>query len=83
MIYTLTVAATQEVAEHLRSHGHAVAAYSGQTEATERLALEQDLLAGRLKALVAAGALGMGFNATLGFHGQPQGAWSRWPTTSR
>ena len=37
IIYTLTVAATQEVAEHLRSHGHAVAAYSGQTEATERL----------------------------------------------
>ena len=67
IIYTLTVAATQEVAEHLRSHGHAVAAYSGQTEATERLALEQDLLAGRLKALVATSALGMGFDARLGF----------------
>ena len=67
IIYTLTVAATQEVAEHLRSHGHAVAAYSGQTEATERLSLEQDLLAGRLKALVATSALGMGFDARLGF----------------
>jgi ATP-dependent DNA helicase RecQ len=67
IIYTLTVAATQEVAEHLRSHGHAVAAYSGQTEATERLALEQDLLAGRYKALVATSALGMGFDARLGF----------------
>ena len=67
IIYTLTVAATQEVAEHLRSHGHAVAAYSGQTEATERLALEQDLLSGRLKALVATSALGMGFDARLGF----------------
>ncbi|MCW2761700.1 MAG: ATP-dependent helicase RecQ [Marmoricola sp.] len=67
IIYTLTVAATQEIAEHLRSHGHAVAAYSGQTEATERLALEQDLLAGRLKALVATSALGMGFDARLGF----------------
>ena len=67
IIYTLTVAATQEVAEHLRSHGHAVAAYSGQTEATERLALEQDLLAGRLKALVATSALGMGFDSRLGF----------------
>ncbi len=67
IIYTLTVAATQEVAEHLRSHGHSVAAYSGQTEATERLALEQDLLAGRLKALVATSALGMGFDARLGF----------------
>ena len=39
----LTVAATQEVAEHLRKHGHAVAAYSGQTETTERQGLEQDL----------------------------------------
>ena len=67
IIYTLTVAATQEVAEHLRAHGHAVAAYSGQTEATERLALEQDLLSGRLKALVATSALGMGFDARLGF----------------
>ncbi len=67
IIYTLTVAATQEIAEHLRSHGHAVAAYSGQTEATERLSLEQDLLAGRLKALVATSALGMGFDARLGF----------------
>ena len=67
IVYTLTVAATQEVAEHLRAHGHAVAAYSGQTETTERLALEQDLLAGRLKALVATSALGMGFDARLGF----------------
>ncbi len=67
IIYTLTVAATAEVAEHLRARGHAVAAYSGQTEATERLALEQDLLAGRLKALVATSALGMGFDARLGF----------------
>jgi ATP-dependent DNA helicase RecQ len=67
IIYTLTVAATQEVAEHLRSRGHQVAAYSGQTEATERLSLEQDLLGGRLKALVATSALGMGFDARLGF----------------
>src|SRR3954466_1993290 len=36
IIYTLTVAATQEVAEHLRSRGHNVAAYSGQTETPER-----------------------------------------------
>ncbi|MBO9522781.1 MAG: RecQ family ATP-dependent DNA helicase [Nocardioidaceae bacterium] len=67
IIYTLTVAATQEIAGYLRDRGHAVAAYSGQTEPTERLALEQDLLAGRLKALVATSALGMGFDATLGF----------------
>ena len=61
------MAATQEIAEHLRSRGHQVAAYSGQTESTERLSLEQDLLAGRLKALVATSALGMGFDARLGF----------------
>ena len=67
IVYTLTVAATQEVAEHLRARGHAVAAYSGQTETTERQSLEQDLLAGRLKALVATSALGMGFDARLGF----------------
>ena len=67
IIYCLTVAATQEVAEQLRARGHAVAAYSGQTEPTERQALEADLLAGRVKALVATSALGMGFDARLGF----------------
>jgi len=67
IVYCLTVAATQEVADYLKSRGHAVAAYSGQTETTERLALEEDLLAGRIKALVATSALGMGFDASLGF----------------
>jgi ATP-dependent DNA helicase RecQ len=67
IIYTLTVAATQEIAGFLRDRGHAVAADSGQTEPTERLSLEQDLLSGRLKALVATSALGMGFDARLGF----------------
>ncbi len=67
IVYCLTVAATQEVADYLRSRGHAVAAYSGQTDPTERLSLEDDLVAGRVKALVATSALGMGFDATLGF----------------
>ncbi|MFC4785788.1 RecQ family ATP-dependent DNA helicase [Nocardioides sp. MAHUQ-72] len=67
IIYCLTVAATQEIADYLRSRGHDVAAYSGQTDPTERHALEQDLGAGRVKALVATSALGMGFDATLGF----------------
>ena len=67
IVYCLTVAATQEIADYLRSRGHDVAAYSGQTETTERQALEQDLVAGRVKALVATSALGMGFDATLGF----------------
>ena len=67
IVYCLTVAATQEVADYLRSRGHDVAAYSGATEPEERLRLEADLVAGRLKALIATSALGMGFDATLGF----------------
>jgi ATP-dependent DNA helicase RecQ len=67
IVYCLTVAATQEVAGYLRSRGHDVHAYSGQTDPTERTALEGDLAASRVKALVATSALGMGFDATLGF----------------
>jgi ATP-dependent DNA helicase RecQ len=68
IIYTLTVAATQRVASHLREHGHAVAAYSGQTDGDERERAENDLLANRVKALVATSALGMGFDkADMGF----------------
>ncbi len=67
IVYCLTVAATQEVADYLRSRGHDVHAYSGQTEPTERMALEAQLAAGEVKALVATSALGMGFDATLGF----------------
>jgi len=39
-----------------------VAAYSGKTDPTERAQAEDDLLAGRVKALVATSALGMGFD---------------------
>src|SRR3954447_14076149 len=67
IVYCLTVAATQQVADYLRARGHDVAAYSGQTETTERQALEDALASGRVKALVATSALGMGFDATLGF----------------
>ncbi len=67
IVYCLTVAATQEVADYLRSRGHDVAAYSGQTEPTERLGLEEALATGSIKALIATSALGMGFDATLGF----------------
>jgi ATP-dependent DNA helicase RecQ len=45
-----------------------VAAYTGATEAAEREQLEADLLANRVKALVATSALGMGFDKPdLGF----------------
>ncbi|HEX8304253.1 MAG TPA: RecQ family ATP-dependent DNA helicase [Jatrophihabitans sp.] len=68
IIYTLTVAAAHEVAGYLRERGHPVAAYSGQTEQTERLGAEDDLINNRVKALVATSALGMGFDKPdLGF----------------
>src|SRR5215471_472126 len=68
IVYALTVAATQQVAEHLRGRGYPVVAYSGQTDGDERERIEDDLLANRVKAVVATSALGMGFDkADLGF----------------
>jgi ATP-dependent DNA helicase RecQ len=68
IVYTLTVAAAEEVAGFLRERGYPVAAYSGRTDAAERAAAEADLLANRVKALVATSALGMGFDKPdLGF----------------
>jgi ATP-dependent DNA helicase RecQ len=68
IIYTLTVAAANDIAALLRDRGHEVAAYSGQTEQAERLQAERDLLDNKLKALVATSALGMGFDKPdLGF----------------
>jgi ATP-dependent DNA helicase RecQ len=68
IVYTLTVAATDEVADYLRQSGHRVASYSGRTEDAEREQAEQDLLHNRVKALVATSALGMGFDKPdLGF----------------
>jgi ATP-dependent DNA helicase RecQ len=62
IVYTLTVAAAYETAAFLRDQGIAVAAYSGRDEAAQRLQAEDDLLANRVKALVATSALGMGFD---------------------
>ena len=68
IVYTLTVAQAEEVATYLRAAGHPVASYSGRTETAERQAAEDDLLANRVKALVATSALGMGFDKPdLGF----------------
>ena len=68
IVYTLTISAAEEVAEFLRGRGHPVAAYTGKTDPEERLAAEADLLANRVKALVATSALGMGFDKPdLGF----------------
>ncbi|NIH81717.1 ATP-dependent DNA helicase RecQ [Amycolatopsis viridis] len=68
IIYTLTVAAAHDIAEMLRERGFPVTAYTGKTEPAEREAAEDDLLANRVKALVATSALGMGFDKPdLGF----------------
>ncbi|MFC3775165.1 RecQ family ATP-dependent DNA helicase [Mycolicibacterium holsaticum] len=68
IVYTLTVAQAHDIAALLREQGHPVAAYTGSTEAAEREQLEADLLANRVKALIATSALGMGFDKPdLGF----------------
>ncbi|MEV6054086.1 RecQ family ATP-dependent DNA helicase [Streptomyces sp. NPDC052107] len=68
IIYTLTVAAAEEVTAFLRQRGHTVASYTGKTENAERRQAEDDLLANRVKALAATSALGMGFDKPdLGF----------------
>jgi ATP-dependent DNA helicase RecQ len=68
IVYTLTIQAAETWRSFLRERGHRVAAYTGKTEPEERLAAEADLLANRVKALVATSALGMGFDKPdLGF----------------
>ena len=68
IIYALTVAAAQETAAFLREQGLPVASYTGRDEPEERARAEEDLLANRVKALVATSALGMGFDKPdLGF----------------
>ncbi|MFC9895198.1 RecQ family ATP-dependent DNA helicase [Nocardia sp. NPDC127579] len=68
IVYTLTVAAAHDLADVLNTHGHTVAAYTGQTDPAEREVLEQALLNNEVKALIATSALGMGFDKPdLGF----------------
>ncbi|MGW0905380.1 RecQ family ATP-dependent DNA helicase [Streptomyces sp. NPDC002853] len=68
IIYTLTVAAAEEITAFLRQCGHTVTSYTGKTENSDRQQAEEDLLANRVKALVATSALGMGFDKPdLGF----------------
>ncbi|MCD5345907.1 RecQ family ATP-dependent DNA helicase [Agromyces sp. S2-1-8] len=68
IIYTLTVAAANDTARLLREHGHAVRAYTGQTDPDERAESETMLKRNEVKALIATSALGMGFDKPdLGF----------------
>ncbi|MGI9588190.1 MAG: RecQ family ATP-dependent DNA helicase, partial [Dietzia maris] len=68
IIYSLTVAAAEDMAELLTSAGHRVSSYTGRTDAGEREELERALLDNEVKALVATSALGMGFDKPdLGF----------------
>ena len=73
IIYTLTVADAERLAEVLRTRHGAdpslqVAAYTGQLDGAERERLEEGLRRNELKALVATSALGMGYDKPdLGF----------------
>ncbi|WP_240606706.1 RecQ family ATP-dependent DNA helicase [Limnohabitans parvus] len=68
IVYVLTVAEAERLTAFLRSCGHAVDAYSGQTDADTRLKVEDRLRHNQVKAVVATSALGMGYDKPdLGF----------------
>lgn len=68
IIYALTIGAAEDTARALSDAGHAVASYTGRTDAAEREELEAALKENQVKALVATSALGMGFDKPdLGF----------------
>ena len=62
IVYCLTVADAERVAGWLKSQGIAAVAYSGESDNDHRQAVEQDLLANRVKVVAATSALGMGFD---------------------
>ncbi len=68
IVYCLTVFDTERVAAWLRANGISAVAYNADVLPDVRERLEADLLANRVKALVATVALGMGFDKPdLGF----------------
>jgi ATP-dependent DNA helicase RecQ len=68
IVYTLTKNDAETVASWLNERGIPSAAYSGQTDTADRLAIENRLLANELKAVIATSALGMGYDKPdLGF----------------
>jgi len=68
IVYTLTKRDADHVAAFLNERGIRTAAYSGEHETDQRIAIEDRLLANDLKAVVATSALGMGYDKPdLGF----------------
>lgn len=68
IVYCLTVADTDRTAEWLRINGITASPYHARLSDDDRVRLENDLLANRVKVLVASTALGMGFDKPdLGF----------------
>lgn len=68
IVYTLTKRDASAVAEFLSANGIVAEAYSGDQENEARVASEERLLRGDVKALVATSALGMGYDKPdLGF----------------
>ena len=62
IVYCLTIRDAERVAGWLRTRGVSAVAYSGESENADRIAVEEDLLANKVKAVVATSALGMGFD---------------------
>jgi ATP-dependent DNA helicase RecQ len=62
IVYTLTVADAQRVAEWLRQHGIDARAYFGAEGSDAKQQIEEDLKHNRLKCVVATSALGMGYD---------------------
>ena len=62
IVYTLTVAEADRVANFLTAAGFAVAAYSGRLDAPARIDIEDRLRRNEVKAVVATSALGMGYD---------------------
>ena len=62
IVYTLTVAEADRLANFLQSAGYSVASYSGRLEPADRIVVEEQLRTNDLKAVVATSALGMGYD---------------------
>ncbi len=62
IVYCLTVAEAERVAEHLVASGIEAAAYTGATDAAAREQIEAKLKANELRCVVATSALGMGYD---------------------